>query len=141
MENEHLLQHQQQIYFQQAHSRAATRPISRSSSSSSSSNSRGMQQQHTAVASSSRKHQQSEVRSILYAARHPLEAAPSFFRCPLHPGPSRTTKIKQKNQTKLLFHNLAGQTDLASFSLRISVTTRPAAQFHLHSKDQGKLQP
>jgi len=40
-----------------------------------------------------------------------------------------------------LFQILAGQADLASCSLRVSTTTRPAAQSQLHSNDQGKVRP
>ena len=54
---------------------------------------------------------------------------------------SSTTNEQMKNQTKLLLPILVGQTDLASCSLRISITTRPAAQSQLHSNDQGKVQP
>ena len=79
-ENEHFLQHQQQNYLQEGHSRTAA---GHTCSSSSSSSSRGMQLQQAAEATRSMKHQQADMRSILCAARHPLESAPSFFRCPI----------------------------------------------------------
>ena len=46
-------------------------------------------------------------------------------------------QMKLKNLAKLFLF----QTDLASCRLRISITTRPAAQSQLHSNDQGKVKP
>ena len=103
-ENEHFLQHQRSNYLQEGHSRAVAGPTCSSSSSSSiSSSSRGMQPQKAAEATttSNRKHQQAELRSILCALRHPLESAPSFFRCPLRPRPSRTTNETKKSDKAL----------------------------------------
>ena len=106
-EHEHFLQHKQQNYMQEDHSRPAAGPTCSSSSSrgsgSSSSSSRGMQQQQQAAeATSGRKHQQVEVWSILCAARHPLESAPSFFRSPLRSRPSSTTTNEMKKSDKAL---------------------------------------
>ena len=96
-ENEHFLQHQQQNYLQEGHSRTAAGHTCSSSSSS-----RGMQLQQAAEATRSMKHQQADMRSILCAARHPLESAPSFFRCPLRPRPSSTTTNEMKKSDKAL---------------------------------------
>ena len=66
------------------------------------SSSRGMLQQQAAETTSSRKHQQTEVRSILCADWHPLESAPSLFRCLLRPRPSSTTINEMKKSDKAL---------------------------------------